>query len=290
MVQAPPQMTVLASQAMPYPLTFQPQPGAPPGQLMPSADYADLGEGFLCSTHEHCQLRTASLVTVPSMQRLADAAWPGVQEKREHQALASCAGRGACWLAPLHKGRIWCVDYCTLSVTGGSHVWVCAGGGGLLSGASAQDKNLAFSKVVRKAYRTVFKRVIRPLLNRNFSNQLPLCTSNHCIVLPGQPPHASRAPSLRGHVYCVPFCSGLAAGCLARAHAGSALQSGCPVGHAGPGKQCRRWVSMGSRLASQALCLPCSGHGGHEPVQRHDSPGQQRPQCALVPHECQWHR
>ena len=60
-----------------------------------------------------------------------------------------------------------------------------AGGGGLLSGASAQDKNLAFSKVVRKAYRTVFKRVIRPLLNRNFSNQLPLCTSNHCIVLPG---------------------------------------------------------------------------------------------------------
>ena len=62
-----------------------------------------------------------------------------------------------------------------------------AGGGGLLSGASAQDKNLAFSKVVRKAYRTVFKRVIRPLLNRNFSNQLPLCTSNHCIVLPGQP-------------------------------------------------------------------------------------------------------
>ncbi|CAK0783742.1 hypothetical protein CVIRNUC_006941 [Coccomyxa viridis] len=100
MVQAPPQMTVLASQAMPYPLTFQPQPGAPPGQLMPSADYADLG------------------------------------------------------------------------------------GGGLLSGASAQDKNLAFSKVVRKAYRTVFKRIIRPLLNRNFSNQLPLCTSNHCIVLP----------------------------------------------------------------------------------------------------------
>ena len=59
-----------------------------------------------------------------------------------------------------------------------------AGGGGLLSGTSAQDKNLAFSKVVRKAYRTVFKRVIRPLLNRNFSNQLPLCTSNHCIVLP----------------------------------------------------------------------------------------------------------
>ena len=51
MVQAPPQMTVLASQAMPYPLTFQPQPGAPPGQLMPSADYADLGEGSLCSTH-----------------------------------------------------------------------------------------------------------------------------------------------------------------------------------------------------------------------------------------------
>ena len=59
------------------------------------------------------------------------------------------------------------------------------GGGGLLSGTNAQDKNLAFSKVVRKAYRTVFKRVIRPLLNRNFSNQLPLCTSNHCIVLPG---------------------------------------------------------------------------------------------------------
>ena len=54
-----------------------------------------------------------------------------------------------------------------------------------MSGTNAQDKNLAFSKVVRKAYRTVFKRVIRPLLNRNFSNQLPLCTSNHCIVLPG---------------------------------------------------------------------------------------------------------
>lgn len=43
--------------------------------------------------------------------------------------------------------------------------------------------------MVRKAYRTVFKRVIRPLLNRNFSNQLPLCTSNHCIVLPGVAAH-----------------------------------------------------------------------------------------------------
>ena len=50
-MQAPPQMTVLASQAMPYPLTFQPQPGTAPGQLMPSTDYADLGEGSLCSTH-----------------------------------------------------------------------------------------------------------------------------------------------------------------------------------------------------------------------------------------------
>ena len=53
LVQAPPQMTVLASQAMPYPLTFQPQPGAAPGQLMPSTDYADLGEASPCHTQEH---------------------------------------------------------------------------------------------------------------------------------------------------------------------------------------------------------------------------------------------
>lgn len=99
----------------------------------------------------------------------------------------------------------------------GSHIWVCAGGGGLLSGASAQDKNLAFSKVVRKAYRTVFKRVIRPLLNRNFSNQLPLCTSNHCIVLPGQPSPACLPSGASLGIHPGPDCSGLAAGCLARA-------------------------------------------------------------------------
>ena len=81
-------------------------------------------------------------------------------------------------------------------------IWMRAGGGGLLSGASAQDKNLAFSKVVRKAYRTVFKRVIRPLLNRNFSNQLPLCTSNHCIVLPGQLPPAFHALSHCRRLLC----------------------------------------------------------------------------------------
>ena len=115
---------------------------------------------------------------------------------------------------------------------------MCAGGGGLLSGASAQDKNLAFSKVVRKAYRTVFKRVIRPLLNRNFSNQLPLCTSNHCIVLPGQPPPASHTMPVSGHVSWPPLQQ---AGCRAwpghSAHASGEQQSSCPVMHAGPGKQ-----------------------------------------------------
>ena len=94
----------------------------------------------------------------------------GLLKRRQTPAI----GCDAChaWWQPCC--RRWLTSYC------------CdAGGGGLLSGANAQDKNLAFSKVVRKAYRTVFKRVIRPLLNRNFSNQLPLCTSNHCIVLPG---------------------------------------------------------------------------------------------------------
>lgn len=49
LLQAPPQMTVLSSQAMPYPAAFQPQPGSVPGQLLPSNDYADLGEKSLCA-------------------------------------------------------------------------------------------------------------------------------------------------------------------------------------------------------------------------------------------------
>ena len=46
LLQAPPQMTVLPSQAMPYPVTYQPQAGAVPGQMqvLQSNDYADLGE------------------------------------------------------------------------------------------------------------------------------------------------------------------------------------------------------------------------------------------------------
>ncbi len=40
----PPQMTVLSSQAMPYPVTYQPQPGSVPPQMLPGNDYADLGE------------------------------------------------------------------------------------------------------------------------------------------------------------------------------------------------------------------------------------------------------
>ena len=44
----PPQMTVLSSQAMPYPVTYQPQPGSVPPQMLPGNDYADLGE--------HCKL------------------------------------------------------------------------------------------------------------------------------------------------------------------------------------------------------------------------------------------
>lgn len=45
MVQAPPpQMTVLSSQAMPYPVTYPPQQGSVPPQMLPGNDYADLGE------------------------------------------------------------------------------------------------------------------------------------------------------------------------------------------------------------------------------------------------------
>ena len=45
MLQAPPpQMTVLSSQAMPYPVTYQPQPGSVPPQMLPGNDYADLGK------------------------------------------------------------------------------------------------------------------------------------------------------------------------------------------------------------------------------------------------------
>lgn len=46
LMQAPPQMTVLSSQAMPYPVAYQPQPGAVPQQMMPGNDYADLGENY----------------------------------------------------------------------------------------------------------------------------------------------------------------------------------------------------------------------------------------------------
>ncbi len=53
-------------------------------------------------------------------------------------------------------------------------------GGSLLASASA--KSQAFSKLVRKACRAVFKRVIRQMLLRD-GQQMPLCNSNNCIVL-----------------------------------------------------------------------------------------------------------
>lgn len=51
-----------------------------------------------------------------------------------------------------------------------------------LAGAtSSAGKALAYSKLVRKASRGVFKRIIRKMLQTP-DGSLPLCTSNRCIV------------------------------------------------------------------------------------------------------------
>ena len=64
-VQAPPpQMTVLSSQAMPYPVTYQPQPGSVPPQMLPGNDYADLGKRLpLACTFPHALFRIALAFT-----------------------------------------------------------------------------------------------------------------------------------------------------------------------------------------------------------------------------------
>lgn len=64
--------------------------------------------------------------------------------------------------------------------------------------ASASAKSQAYSKLVRKACRAVFKRVIRQMLLREGGQQLPLCNSNHCIVLRSVS-CSPRAPSLHSH-------------------------------------------------------------------------------------------
>jgi len=67
----------------------------------------------------------------------------------------------------------------------------CAGPSGLAGATSAAGKALAFSKLVRKASRGVFKRAIRRMLQRP-EGALPLCTSNRCIIAsPGEPQHFS---------------------------------------------------------------------------------------------------
>ena len=51
----------------------------------------------------------------------------------------------------------------------------------LAGSTSSAGKALAYSKLVRKASRGVFKRVIRKMLQTP-DGSLPLCTSNRCII------------------------------------------------------------------------------------------------------------
>ncbi|BDA41298.1 hypothetical protein COCOBI_02-0780 [Coccomyxa sp. Obi] len=62
----------------------------------------------------------------------------------------------------------------------------------LAGSTSSAGKALAYSKLVRKASRGVFKRIIRRMLQTP-DGSLPLCTSNRCII-PG--PGAEEAPPL----------------------------------------------------------------------------------------------
>lgn len=59
---------------------------------------------------------------------------------------------------------------------------VTGGAASALAGStSSAGKALAYSKLVRKASRGVFKRIIRRMLQTP-DGSLPLCTSNRCII------------------------------------------------------------------------------------------------------------
>jgi hypothetical protein len=69
-----------------------------------------------------------------------------------------------------------------------------AGSPGLMlhqAGQGPRAKALAFSKLVRKASRAVFKRIIKKMLQLPQGGQLPMCASNTCMIPPG-----SGAPQL----------------------------------------------------------------------------------------------